>query len=127
MNDWQESEALAPFSAGDVGGDIQYGEAYSRRWTRPAPGDMHAFVEIMVYAAKDDEAQWLQQDFAFGLTRDPAHPFDGEVWTGDSNGESVPGPVTNEGARAACERFNIDDVEFDGVVDGINGEEKRQC
>jgi hypothetical protein len=64
---WVEMERIGPTPAGNLGGDFQAGQAYSRRWARPMPGDQPGWMilTISMYALQDTRRS-LQTEIEFG-------------------------------------------------------------
>jgi hypothetical protein len=67
VTDWTEVEPRGPQRAGDVGGDIQRGEAYSRKWWRRHPdgSDTYLTIEMTSYAAEERGRRWIQTQNRF--------------------------------------------------------------
>lgn len=82
---WREIGGLD--DRNDVGGDVQDGKAYSRRFTRPAEEGEHHFVEISYFAARDDEftrgarldEYWVGLVVEYILCTDPRQAGDTEL------------------------------------------------
>jgi hypothetical protein len=82
---WREIGSLS--NGGDVGGDIQAGRTYARRFTRPAGPREHHVVDITYVAARDDEfvqgarldEYWVSLYVEYILCTDPQQPGDTEI------------------------------------------------
>lgn len=103
---WREIGTLD--DRGDVGGDLQAGRAYSRRFARQLDGGEFAVIDIHYVAARDDEFTagarlnefWVHLDVEYLLCTDPSRPGDTEMW---SNGYGYGGDRRQHVFRAAGE------------------------
>lgn len=66
-----EAAPLGPHPAGDVGGDYQVSEAWSRRWTAPWGDGTYAVIDVSFYIEDDTNSESLNPMAKLGpmLTR----------------------------------------------------------
>ncbi len=100
--------------AGDVGGDIQAGPSYERRWKARNADGTWTVVLIWTYDAEEEAADgttrtWVQTMVEAAVFTDPGEVFDtvthSEITYWDGMG-SEPGAE----ARALCEALTLEDV-----------------
>lgn len=108
---WERQLPLAG-RAGDVGGDVQVGEAFGARWARRLDGGLWAVVTRSYYPAELHGARYLECDTEYLVCTDLSDPGGTEQW---SDGRAVPctGNPTGEGAcNAAVGALGPDDGEW---------------
>jgi hypothetical protein len=112
-----------PEKAGDIGGDYQTGEAYSRRFAARLDAEHWAVVTVQYYiglASYSDETPTLWRQDEYILCTDPDHPCDSEVRS-DQRDYEVPDVMPCEDdAFDNCADFPPDAVLWlDSVSDGL--------
>lgn len=111
MTDWVQ---VRPFvqAAGDVGGDIQVGEAYAACWTRQLADGPYGAVTRSCFPAEMHGTRYLECDTEYLVYTDVSNPSGSETWS-DGRQCPVDGPPTDEGARkAAATATPPDDAEW---------------
>jgi hypothetical protein len=84
MSDWTECQPNGPQKAGEVGGDHQVTEAYSRRWWRRHPdGERYLVIEFTTYGVLMKGRRWMETEVVHEIFRsdfEPHGPFDDPEW-----------------------------------------------
>lgn len=117
-----------PAKAGDVGGDYQSSEAWSRRFSALLPNHLYAVITVSFYieelppeiAERDGrEQRSLTVHYDYDLCGSPGDPSGTGVWS-DSSTRPVEwtGDLTEETPREACERFSPTSLTWNGAING---------
>ncbi len=90
--------------AGDTGGDIQVGEAYDARWTRPLEDGLTAMVSRAYYAIREPVTNnlALERQTEYLACTDPTDPGSTEQWSEYTYEPEYGFSPTDLGARAAA-------------------------
>lgn len=116
-----EIEPAGPVPAGDVGGDYQSTEAYSRRFAAPLADGTYAVITISVFGELYDEDQrelrkpagpyvlTSQTEYAIMISSDLSDPRIEEILSCLEYGNVgvVDQPATDDAARAACAALSV--------------------
>lgn len=103
MTAWARREP-AVHVAGDTGGDVQVGEAYDARWTRPLDGGLTAMVSRAYYAIREPVTGHLEleRQTEYLACTDVADPGGTEEWREYTYRPEYGFSPTDLGARAAA-------------------------
>ena len=101
--------------AGDVGGDIQVGPAFNRRFT----DGVGTLVDVYVYVCRENATYtldaspkpWIQVQWSYLECTDLADPGGTETYADYRFVDERNDPATNEQARVICRAFTAEDFE----------------
>lgn len=113
-----EMPPFGPQPGGDVGGDTQVGDAWSRRFAHKMPDKTIAVVEISVYVDNregDDGGAGpvLMRETGYTRCANPFNPGATEVWA-DYRYESFGGQPDPEQVRDVVWQFDPSEIVWDG-------------
>lgn len=72
---------------GNCGGDVQVGDVWDARWSRPLDDGTTAMVTRSFYPAKQGCQKWLERRTEYLICSDPADPGGTETWSELSFGD----------------------------------------
>jgi len=116
---WMEMAPLGVQKAGDVGGDAQVSEAFSRRWVmRRRVGDWAVFtatfyVALVPPSAGADQPRVVEVMEDYEIAED-LHDLDGSQTFAETRYRGLVGEPTEEHARLLAEQMNAGRVQWTG-------------
>lgn len=126
---WRELAPHGQQPAGDVGGDDQISEAYSRRFARQHADGSWAIYEVAFYVVTRREVgesaarTYVERQRYYAGCADPFDPGADERWPDYRYTEAGSG-TTEADAIAACADLVAEAIGWDGTPEGIEAAER---
>lgn len=105
---YREMDPCEPTPGGDVGGDVQVGESWCRRFTHPVTEGEHAVVTVYFYLSEVDGVKEMTRQIEYLLCRDPDDPGGTEIWADQYDNEVrvSDSELTEGAAKRLCGELN---------------------